>query len=275
MPPKPPKRGILKGSRSNMSNVHEEIVFTGGGGTPEMLMRNTMQNEQLYEGSRSGSAAGGGGGGGSVGSNSSQHGTSFTSVESLRSDGDANQPHQRAMTLPANARYGGPTPSQVAHLHVLTSPSPSADSLTDTTNSSFATPPFSLSPVGESQGIDRWSRVHAFEDVQLPLPAVQLVQLPPARQLVIKRQKSPRQDFGFSLRKAICLDRTESLTSPTFRPVIFAEPGAGGGATGLLPGDRLIKVNGTPVVDLSREVIIEMIRNSGDAVTVEVSSEAT
>lgn len=257
-----------------MSNVHEEIVFTGGG-TPEMLMRNNMQNEQLYEGagSRSGSAAGGGvGGGGSVGSNSSQHGTSFTSVESLRSDGDANQPHQRAMTLPANARYGGATgPSQAAHLHVLTSPSPSADSLTDTTNSSFATPPFSLSPVGESQGIDRWSRVHAFEDVQLPLPAVQLVQLPPPRQLVIRRQKSPRQDFGFSLRKAICLDRTESLMSPIFRPVIFAEPGAGGGATGLLPGDRLIKVNGTPVVDLSREVIIEMIRNSGDAVTVEVS----
>ncbi|KAH8417188.1 hypothetical protein KR222_005934, partial [Zaprionus bogoriensis] len=267
VPPKPPKRGILKGSRSNMSNVHEEIVFTGsgGGGTPEMLIRNTMQNEHLFEGSRST-----GGGRGSVGSNSSQHGTSFNSVESLRSDGD-NVSHQRAMTLPANARYGGGvTPSQTAHLHVLTSPSPSADSLTDTTNSSFATPPFSLSPVGESQGIDRWARVHAFEDVQLPLPPVKLVQLPPPRQLVIRRQKSPRQDFGFSLRKAICLDRSESLTLPTFRPVIFAEPGAGGGATGLLPGDRLIKVNGTPVGDLSRELIIEMIRNSGDAVTVEV-----
>ncbi|KAM8705767.1 hypothetical protein ACLKA7_010122 [Drosophila subpalustris] len=265
VPPKPPKRGILKGSRSNMSNVHEEIVFTGGGGTPEMLMRNTMQNEQLFEGNR---------GGGSGGSNSSQHGTSFTSVESLRSDGD-HTPQQRAMTLPANARYGAPqTPTQAAHLHVLTSPSPSADSLTDTTNSSFATPPFSLSPVGESQGIDRWARVHAFEDIQLPLPPVQLVQLPAPRQLVIKRQKSPRQDFGFSLRKAICLDRTESLTSPIFRPVIFAEPGAGGGATGLLPGDRLIKVNGTPVGDLSREIIIEMIRNSGDAVTVEVQPVA-
>ncbi|XP_034486249.1 unconventional myosin-XVIIIa isoform X1 [Drosophila innubila] len=264
VPPKPPKRGILKGSRSNMSNVHEEIVFTGGG-TPEMLLRSTMQNEQLFEGNR---------GGGSGGSNSSQHGTSFTSVESLRSDGD-HTPQQRAMTLPANARYGAPqTPTQAAHLHVLTSPSPSADSLTDTTNSSFATPPFSLSPVGESQGIDRWARVHAFEDVQLPLPPVQLVQLPAPRQLVIKRQKSPRQDFGFSLRKAICLDRTESLTSPIFRPVIFAEPGAGGGATGLLPGDRLIKVNGTPVGDLSREVIIEMIRNSGDAVTVEVQPVA-
>ncbi|XP_023178548.2 unconventional myosin-XVIIIa isoform X3 [Drosophila hydei] len=264
VPPKPPKRGILKGSRSNMTNVHEEIVFTGGG-TPEMLMRNTMQNEQLFEGNR---------GGGSGGSNSSQHGTSFTSVESLRSDGE-HAPQQRAMTLPANARYGAPqTPTQTAHLHVLTSPSPSADSLTDTTNSSFATPPFSMSPVGESQGIDRWARVHAFEDVQLPLPPVQLVQLPPPRQLVIKRQKSPRHDFGFSLRKAICLDRTESLMSPIFRPVIFAEPGAGGGATGLLPGDRLIKVNGTPVGDLSREIIIEMIRNSGDAVTVEVQPVA-
>lgn len=40
-------------------------------------------------------------------------------------------------------------------LLVITSASPSADSLTDTTNSSFATPPFSLSPVGESQGFHR------------------------------------------------------------------------------------------------------------------------
>ncbi|XP_068158091.1 unconventional myosin-XVIIIa isoform X1 [Drosophila tropicalis] len=277
VPPKPPKRGILKGSRSNMSNVHEEITFTGSGGgggggagTPEMLMRNTIQNELLYEASSRGAA-------GSIGSNSSQHGTSFTSVESLRS-GDGDQPgQQRAMTLPANARYG-PTPASTgghtSHLHVLTSPSPSADSLTDTTNSSFATPPFSLSPIGESQGIYRWARVHEFSDVDLPLPPVQLVQLPPPRQLVIRRQKSPRQDFGFSLRKAICLDRSESLTSPIFRPVIFAEPGAGGGATGLLPGDRLIKVNGTPVGELSREIIIEMIRNSGDAVTVEVQPVA-
>ncbi|XP_017091803.2 unconventional myosin-XVIIIa isoform X1 [Drosophila bipectinata] len=259
VPPKPPKRGILKGSRSNMTNVHEEITFTGGGGTPEMLVRNTMQNELLAAGS--------------IGSNSSQHGTSFTSVESLRSDGEQPGVHQRAMTLPANARYGA-APQATSHLHVLTSPSPSADSLTDTTNSSFATPPFSLSPVGESQGIDRWARVHAFEDVELPLPPVQLVQLPPPRQLIIRRQKSPRQDFGFSLRKAICLDRTESLMSPIFRPVIFAEPGAGGGATGLLPGDRLIKVNGTSVGELSREIIIEMIRNSGDAVTVEVQPVA-
>jgi len=68
IPPKPPKRGILKGSRSNMTNVHEEISFAGSaggaGGTPEMLLRNTFQNESLYEGA--------GRGAGSIGSNSSQ-----------------------------------------------------------------------------------------------------------------------------------------------------------------------------------------------------------
>jgi len=123
-----------------MTNVHEEISFAGSaggaGGTPEMLLRNTFQNESLYEGA--------GRGAGSIGSNSSQHGTSFTSVESLRSDGEQTGGQQRAMTLPANARYGAIPQgnSQGSHLHVLTSPSPSADSLTDTTNSSFATPPF-------------------------------------------------------------------------------------------------------------------------------------
>uniref|UniRef100_A0A1B0BF33 PDZ domain-containing protein n=1 Tax=Glossina palpalis gambiensis TaxID=67801 RepID=A0A1B0BF33_9MUSC len=258
VPPKPPKRGILKGSRSNASNIHEEVVVT----SPEaqiLVIRNTMQNELLFDGNRSMCGAG------SIGSNSSQHCTSFTSVESLRSDEGG---IQRAMTLPTSARYTSHVPH--SNLRVMTSPSPSADSLTDTTNSSFATPPFSLSPVGESQGIERWSRVQSFDDIDLPLPLIRLVKLPPPRQLTIRRQKSPRQDFGFSLRKAICLDRTESLTAPAFKPVIFAEPGAGGGSTGLLPGDRLLKVNGTSVNELSREVIIEMIRNSEDSVTVEV-----
>lgn len=76
VPPKPPKRGILKGSRSNISNIHEEITVA----SPDALIRNTMQNEMLFDGNRSM------GGAGSIGSSSSQHGTSFTSVESLRSD---------------------------------------------------------------------------------------------------------------------------------------------------------------------------------------------
>lgn len=163
-------------------------------------------------------------------------------------------------------------PVSLNQLHVATSPSPSAGSLTDTTNSSFATPPFSLSPVGESQGSYRWSRVQAFEEMSLPLPPVKFVTLPPARELVIKRQKTPRNDFGFSLRKAMVLVRTNSLLSPTLQPVIFAEPSASSSTTtGLLPGDRLLKVNGLSVEEMSRETIIEMIRNSGDSVIVQVN----
>lgn len=153
----------------------------------------------------------------------------------------------------------------------MTTPSPSAESLTDT--SSFATPPFSLSPVGESQGgLYNWTRIQKFDDVSLPLPSIKLVQLPAPRELTITRRKTPTHDFGFSLRKAIVLDRSESLFIPISRSVIFAEPGtsAGNFSTGLLPGDRLIKVNRQLVEDLPRESIIEMIRNSGDSVLVEV-----
>ncbi|XP_037923856.1 unconventional myosin-XVIIIa isoform X3 [Hermetia illucens] len=247
VPPKPPKRGILKGSRSNIANINEEP--TSSPDSKVLLMRNTLQNELLFEELH----------------RQHHHNQQFTSIESLRSDGGGDIPP---------SHMGAINTSHMNNLHVMTSPSPSAESLTDTTNSSFATPPFSLSPIGESQGIYRWSRVHTFEDVDLPLPPIKLVKLPPPREFAIKRQKSPRNDFGFSLRKAICLDRSESLVAPSFKPVIFAEPGAGGGATGLLPGDRLLKVNGTPVSDLPRETIIEMIRNSGDSVTVVVQPVA-
>lgn len=130
-----------------------------------------------------------------------------------------------------------------------------------------------MSPVGESQG-HGWTRAQHFEDINLSLPPIKLAKLPKARELTINRQKSPRNDFGFSLRKAICLDRSESLIAPCLKPVIFAEPGANGGETGLLPGDRLIQVNGISVEDLTRESIIEMIRNSADFVTVQVQPVA-
>ena len=42
----------------------------------------------------------------------------------------------------------------------------------------------------------------------------------------------------------------------------------------MLPGDRLIKVNRKFVEKLPREAIIEMIRNSGDKVIVEVQPVA-
>lgn len=157
---------------------------------------------------------------------------------------------------------------------VITSTSPSADSLTDTTNSSFATPPFSLSPVGESQGFHRWSRTANFDDVDLPLPQVVPLVLPAPRTLVVRRQKPPRKDFGFSLRRAMVLERNASDGSVSMRAVIFAEPGAvvqHNNETGLLPGDKLLEVNGVGVEEKAREEIIDLIKASGDSVTLKVS----
>lgn len=223
VPPKPPKRGILKTPKVNVTmeyDEHSTVVLTDS-----------------------------------------------SSVQSFTSSNHEVRKDRLALENLVEAKEG----SAAAHsnnLQALVSPTPSAESFTDT--SSFATPPFSLSPVGEAPGIYGWTKIQQFEDVSLPLPAISFVTLPPPRDLTIQRQKTPRNDFGFSLRKAICLDRTSSVLTPTFRPVIFAEPGAMGNSTGLLPGDRLLKVNGVSVEDLARETIIEMIRNSGGCVQVQV-----
>uniref|UniRef100_A0A182FW47 Myosin motor domain-containing protein n=1 Tax=Anopheles albimanus TaxID=7167 RepID=A0A182FW47_ANOAL len=205
----------------------------------------------------------------------------------LATDGAAAVPSSATSPSASVPNHHGLAGASAALLHLLGSPSPSADSLTDTTtttttNSSFATPPFSLSPVGESQGYDgRIGRVFPFDEptggaggaggspAALPLPPLHLQPLPPPRTLTIQRQKAPRNDFGFSLRKAFVLDRSKGV--PRLRAIIFAEPSSQATVqTGLLPGDRLLEVNGQPVEELSREAIIEMIRSSGEAVTVKV-----
>ncbi|XP_031331512.1 uncharacterized protein LOC116162118 [Photinus pyralis] len=164
------------------------------------------------------------------------------------------------------------------NLLVITSASASADSLTDTTNSSFATPPFSLSPVGESQGFHRWSRTANFDDYNLPLPPVIPLVLPKPRTLTIQRQKAPRNDFGFSLRRAMVLERSDSNNSGVnMRAVVFAEPGTivqHNNETGLLPGDKLLEVNGIRVEEKTREEIIDLIKRSKDSVTVKVQPVA-
>lgn len=158
-------------------------------------------------------------------------------------------------------------------LLVITSTSPSADSLTDTTNSSFATPPFSMSPVGESQGFHRWSRTSNFDEYNIPLPPIVPLELPKPRTLTIQRQKPPRNDFGFSLRRAMVLERDTVNGEIKMKAVIFAEPGTmiqHNNETGLLPGDKLLEVNGIKVEDKSREDIIDLIKASGDAVVLKV-----
>ncbi|XP_053278314.1 unconventional myosin-XVIIIa isoform X4 [Pleuronectes platessa] len=104
---------------------------------------------------------------------------------------------------------------------------------------------------------------------QLQLPAVIAPSAPETRELELQRRNTG--DFGFSLRRTTMLDR--SLDGGVYRRVVhFAEPGAGTKdlALGLVPGDRLVEINGKNVESKSRDEIVEMIRQSGDTVRLKV-----
>ncbi|XP_050552815.1 unconventional myosin-XVIIIa isoform X2 [Spodoptera frugiperda] len=297
IPPRPPKRGILKGPRlSNTSsnsvenNVQStDAVDNVNGQDINLLARNTQQNEMISYGippSKSTSS-----------SDDMQHVQNFTKkvihspVETQYKNykNNSNNPSITTQDVDEAPKTNGNS------YHGVTSTSPSADSLTDTTtNSSFATPPFSTSPVGESQGFHRWSKTSNFEDVYLPLPSLTPVRLPKPRYLTIQRQKAPRNDFGFSLRRAMVQERIfigdmnghdsallngdnkcnnlGMVSKLNLKAVILAEPGSYPGAseTGLLPGDRLLEVNGVNVEEKSREEIIDLIKGSQDSVTIKV-----
>lgn len=68
------------------------------------------------------------------------------------------------------------------------------------------------------------------------------------------------------------LERSEG-GAVNMRAVIFAEPGVmvqHNNETGLLPGDKLLEVNGVRVEEKAREEIIDLIKASGDSVTLKV-----
>ncbi|CAL8360200.1 unnamed protein product [Merluccius merluccius] len=102
----------------------------------------------------------------------------------------------------------------------------------------------------------------------LQLPAVVSPTVPETRALELQRRNTG--DFGFSLRRTTMLDRGPD---GVYRRVVhFAEPGAGTKdlALGLVPGDRLVEINGYNVESKSRDEIVEMIRQSGDTVRLKV-----
>uniref|UniRef100_A0A8D0D9J0 Myosin XVIIIA n=1 Tax=Sander lucioperca TaxID=283035 RepID=A0A8D0D9J0_SANLU len=104
---------------------------------------------------------------------------------------------------------------------------------------------------------------------QLQLPPVVAPSVPEIRELELQRRNTG--DFGFSLRRTTMLDR--SPDGGVYRRVVhFAEPGAGTKdlALGLVPGDRLVEINGWNVENKSRDEIVEMIRQSGDTVRLKV-----
>uniref|UniRef100_A0A8C0ZZ62 Unconventional myosin-XVIIIa n=1 Tax=Castor canadensis TaxID=51338 RepID=A0A8C0ZZ62_CASCN len=103
----------------------------------------------------------------------------------------------------------------------------------------------------------------------LRLPPVVPPPTPAVRELELQRR--PTGDFGFSLRRTTMLDRGPE--GQAYRRVVhFAEPGAGTKdlALGLVPGDRLVEINGHNVESKSRDEIVEMIRQSGDSVRLKV-----
>lgn len=96
--------------------------------------------------------------------------------------------------------------------------------------------------------------------VDLKLPEVQPAISGIAR--VIKLQRRSSGDFGFALRRA---------NAPgSGKTVHFVEPVGSNGTAGLLPGDRLVEVNGVNVENEPREKIIEMIVMSGEEVVIKV-----
>ncbi|KAM9370459.1 unconventional myosin-XVIIIa [Phaethornis superciliosus] len=104
---------------------------------------------------------------------------------------------------------------------------------------------------------------------ELRLPALVPPQPPTPRQLELQRRNTG--DFGFSLRRTTMLDRTPD--GQVYRRIVhFAEPGAGTKdlALGLVPGDRLVEINGRNVENKSRDEIVEMIRQSGETVQLKV-----
>lgn len=96
--------------------------------------------------------------------------------------------------------------------------------------------------------------------VALKLPEVKPVDSAVARVLKLRRLSSG--DFGFALRRA---------NAPGNGKIVhFVEPVGENGTAGLLPGDRLVEVNGINVENESREKIIEMIVLSGEDVVIKV-----
>lgn len=245
LPPRPPKRGILKGRADGEGTEYQGVK--GDIDDESSLLQNTMQNELImYENLLQ-----------EKGIVEAQR-LSITSLTSPRrvSNGSApvspRSPPQKVMS-----------PIQPTHPKFIVEHAP--PEVPDPT--SPPPTPTSPIPVGESVG-HHHTKTFA---VDLRLPELVPPQPPAPRTLTIPR--SPAGDFGFSLRRAQVVERGPD-NSETRRTIVFAEPGAVGRAnvTGLLPGDRLLQVNGISVENKIRDEIIELIKASPDCVTLVVST---
>lgn len=102
----------------------------------------------------------------------------------------------------------------------------------------------------------------SFDDLGVEFSLPEVVPASPGVPRVIKIQRRLSGDFGFALRRG--------TSSGSDKTVHFVEPVGPNTVAGLLPGDRLIEVNGVNVEGVDREKIIEMIAMSGNEVVIKV-----
>ncbi|XP_018418931.1 PREDICTED: unconventional myosin-XVIIIa [Nanorana parkeri] len=139
----------------------------------------------------------------------------------------------------------------------------------DTQLSQHSVPSVQVTPSDDGPNVKIPEVVGKTFPADLRLPSVLPPQAPVPRELELQRRNTG--DFGFSLRRTTMLDRAPD--GQVYRKVVhFAEPGAGTKdlALGLVPGDRLVEINGRNVENKSRDEIVEMIRQSGDTVRLKV-----
>ncbi|XP_017268076.1 unconventional myosin-XVIIIa isoform X4 [Kryptolebias marmoratus] len=160
---------------------------------------------------------------------------------------------QRQVSLNQRSKETGALPAS----------SPSALKRTNTDSLSYPNPvntvKFDLPEVVEK----------TFPGANLELPMLVPPSEPDSRELEIQRRSTG--DFGFSLRRTTMFERQPD-GGVSRRLVHFAEPGAGtkDWALGLVPGDKLVEINGVNVENKSRDEIVEMIRQSGESVQLKV-----
>ncbi|GFN95510.1 myosin-xviiia [Plakobranchus ocellatus] len=157
-----------------------------------------------------------------------------------------------------------PSAGQQQSPHSSNSPTPRSDSIT---SSQAKTTALERNTVDGSMDLEeKENKPEPPYSSRLKLPPIIPVKPPRVREIVVHRNQTG--GFGFSLRKGIIPD----MSGGTPRAVTFAEPGSGSSnaQTGLLPGDRLVEVNGINIEQLPREAIVELIKKSADTMTLKV-----
>lgn len=102
--------------------------------------------------------------------------------------------------------------------------------------------------------------------VNLCLPEIVLALHVIPKEVTLYRRQSG--DFGFTLRKGTVKHTDDG--KETLKTIVFAEPGDRNVGCGLMPGDRLIELNGLNVESHSRDEIIELIKHAGSSLKLRV-----